>query len=251
MTINGIDGINTQTGQMGTNQAADSYSRNIQNQISNLQKQLQELSSNEDMVLEEKMKKRTQIQQQISDLNVQLRQHQMEQRRMKQQTKDSSMDNTPGDAKNAVSTKKGGKSAGFSKAGMTAMISADNFMKQAKVQGSVATRMEDRAGVLEAEIKQDKGKNTQLKEEELASVKQKAQKAASSQLSILADANKSIEEAATADKDVENHAEKTADKDVENTNGKEKDLEEGASGMADVADTLRQTTSYVSVDIRL
>ena len=89
MTINGINGVNTQIEQMGMNQATDSYSRNIQNQIENAQKQLQELSSNEDMSLEEKMKKRQEIQQQISDLNVQLRQHQTEQRREKQQAKGS------------------------------------------------------------------------------------------------------------------------------------------------------------------
>ena len=71
-------------GQMGMNQTTDSYSRNIQNQIANAQKQLQELSSNKDMTLEEKMNKRQEIQQQINDLNVQLRQHQMEQRREKQ-----------------------------------------------------------------------------------------------------------------------------------------------------------------------
>lgn len=75
MTINSINGTNTQIKQMGTFQATDSYSRNIQNQIANAQKQLQELSSNEDMTLEEKMKKRQEIQQQISDLNLQLRQH--------------------------------------------------------------------------------------------------------------------------------------------------------------------------------
>ena len=38
------------------------------------------------------------------------------------------------------------------------MISADSSMKQAKVQGSMATQMEGRAGVLESEIKQDAGK---------------------------------------------------------------------------------------------
>ncbi len=47
MKINGINGANTQMGQMGMNQATDSYSRNIQSQIANAQKQLQELSSNE------------------------------------------------------------------------------------------------------------------------------------------------------------------------------------------------------------
>ena len=87
MTINGINGVNTQMKQMGMNQATDSYSRNIQSQIANAKKQLQELSSNEDMSLEEKMKKRQEIQQQISDLNMQLRQHQMEQRKEKQQAK--------------------------------------------------------------------------------------------------------------------------------------------------------------------
>ena len=78
MEINSINGINTQMRQMGMNQATDSYSRNIQNQIAGAQKQLQELSSNGDMTLEEKMKKRQEIQQQISDLNMQLRQHQMD-----------------------------------------------------------------------------------------------------------------------------------------------------------------------------
>lgn len=95
MTINSINGANTQIGQMGMNQATDSYSRNIQNQIADAQKQLQELSSNKDMTQEEKMTKQQELQQQISDLNVQLRQHQMEQRREKQQ-KQSSFDDMIG-----------------------------------------------------------------------------------------------------------------------------------------------------------
>jgi len=99
MTINGINGANTQIGQMGMNQATDSYSRNIQNQIADAQKQLQELSSNKDMTQEEKMTKRQELQQQISDLNVQLRQHQMEQRREKQQ-KQSSFDDMIGGKQN-------------------------------------------------------------------------------------------------------------------------------------------------------
>ncbi|MDE6888970.1 MAG: FlxA-like family protein, partial [Eubacterium sp.] len=144
MTINGISGANTQAGQFGMNQATDSYSKNIQNQIANAQKQLQELSSNEDMTLEEKMKKRQEIQQQISDLNMQLRKHQAEQRKEKQQAKGSSMDDMAG---GASKKKTAGKSAGISQAGMTAIISADSSMKQAKVQGSVAKKMEGRAGV--------------------------------------------------------------------------------------------------------
>lgn len=85
MIINSINGANTQIRQPGINQETDAYSKNIQNQIANAQKQLQDLSSNEDMSSEEKMKKRQELRQQINDLNVQLRQHQIEQRKEKQQ----------------------------------------------------------------------------------------------------------------------------------------------------------------------
>ena len=199
MTINGIGGANTQAVQMGMNQAMDSYSKNIQNQIANTQKQLQELSSNGELTIEEKMKKRQEIQQQINDLNMQLRQHQMEQRKEKQQTKDSSRDKIHGD----TGTKAGGKSAGLSRVSMTAMISADTSMKQAEVQGSVATEMKGRANVLKSEIKQSG--STEAKEAELANLEQKAVNATASQMRTLAEANKTVSEAVEAE-----HTEKKA-----------------------------------------
>ena len=237
MKINGINGANTQMGQMGMSQATDSYSRNIQNQIANAQKQLQELSSNGDMTLEEKMKKRQEIQQQISDLNMQLRQHQMEQRKEKQQAKGTSMDDMLGGTKGG---KSGSKSAGLSQAGMTAMISADTSIKQAKVQGSVATSMEGRAGVLESEIKNNHGADVTKKKEELADVTQKAQAATASQMNTLAEANKVMEEAAVAERgdnktsgakeektgQAENIAEKAAES---GTNGEK--AQDGVSGI--------------------
>ena len=190
MKINGFNGTNTQTGAMGMAQANDSVSKNIQNQIANAQQKLQDLSSNEELSLEDKMKKRQEIQQEITNLNQQLRQHQIEQRK-EQQSKKSSMDDMVAGTKN-TSAKKG---TGLSQAGMRAMISADSSMKQAKVQGSMATQMEGRAGVLESEIKQDAGKgNTEKKEEELADLQAKAQSATASQMSSLSDANKSVEE---------------------------------------------------------
>lgn len=268
MIINGINGANTQMGQMGLNQATDSYSKNIQNQIANAQKQLQELSSNEDMSLEEKMKKRQEIQQQISDLNMQLRQHQMEQRKEKQQAKGSSMDDMLGGTRTTGNAKAGSKSTGLSQASMTAMISADSSIKQAKVQGSVATKMEGRSGIVKSEIKLDqaRGGDTQKKEEELAEIEQKAQEAASSQLSTLADASRTMEEAAKSD----SREEKTDkdDKDAKTIN--KKDADDNMSGtdtqgesvvaQSDIsvsngtmaAETApQQPTPYVSVDIRL
>ena len=86
MRINSINGTNTQTGTIGMAQANDSVSKNIQNQIANAQKKLQELSSNEELSIEDKMKKRQEIQQEINNLNQQLRQHQIEQRKEQQRS---------------------------------------------------------------------------------------------------------------------------------------------------------------------
>ena len=190
--LQGVGG-GMQTGTAGLQN--DSVSKNIQNQITNAQKQLQEISSNQEMTLEEKMKKRQEIQQEITNLNQQLRQHQIEQRK-ERQSKSSSGDDMSG---GKLSTgKSGNKENGLSKASMRAMISADSSIKQAQVQGNVATRMEGRAGVLKAEIKQGGG-DIEAKESELAEAEQKAMSATASQMSTLANANQAMEEAAKAD----------------------------------------------------
>ena len=258
MKINGFNGTNTQTGAMGMAQANDSVSKNIQNQIANAQQKLQDLSSNEELSLEDKMKKRQEIQQEITNLNQQLRQHQIEQRK-EQQSKKSSMDDMVAGTKN-TSAKKG---TSLSQAGMRAMISADSSIKQAKVQGSMATQMEGRADVLESEIKQDAGKgNTEKKEEELADLKAKAQSATAAQMSSLSDANKSMEEAAKADnstdaaetkKDQPQKAENTQEN-VDTTT----DASENADVKTETAETITnpasesgQSVVYTPIDIRL
>lgn len=235
MTINGINGANTQMGQAGMNRPTDSYSRNIQNQIANAQNQLQELSSNEEMTPEEKMKKRQEMKQQINDLNRQLKQHQMEQRKEKQQEKETSMDDVLGGTKGGRS---GGKSAGLSQAGMTAMISADASIKQSKVQGSVTTKMEGRERVLESEIKLDEmgGQDTTKKREELADVEQTAMKAAASQMETLGEANKAMKEAAEAD-----------DRDNMTSGAKKETAKENAAEVP----AEQQSAVYTHVDVRL
>ena len=209
-------------GQIGMNQATDSYSRNIQNQIANAQKQMQELSSNENMTLEEKMKKRQEIQQQIADLNTQLRQHQIEQRKEKQQAKASSME----DKLDGTKTTAGEKNTGLSQTSITAMLSADTSIKQAKVQGSVATRMEDEANVLKAEVKQGGG-DVEAKKEKIVELEQKAENVTVSQMSTLAEANKAVEEAATS----EHNDNKTSEAKEEKTDQAESTTEKaGESG---------------------
>lgn len=182
----------------GMAQGTDSYIRNIQRQIANAQKRLQELSSNKELSMEEKMKKGQEIQQQITDLNNQLRQYQMEQRR-EQQNKRSS-DNTGGGKEKVRSESKKKQSTGMSQTSMKTMISADSSLRQAEVSGNVAAKMEGRAGVLKAEIKQDQksGVDTRKKEEELAEVEQTASKATARQMGTLNKASAAAEETRTA-----------------------------------------------------
>lgn len=267
MTVNGISGVNNsmQAGSPGRITQMDSVSKNIQNQIANAQKKLQELSSNEELSLEDKMKKRQEIQQEINNLNQQLRQHQMEQRK-EQQEKKTSMDDMLGGSRKTA-PKSGKQSAGLSQASMQAMISADSSMKQAQVQGSMATQMEGKAGVLESEIKMDKGRgaSTEKKEEELADLQAKAQTATAAQVSTLADAGKKMEEAAKADAQTEASETKgdKTDKAQEKVNGTEENTENATtevgtevSGAVEVSvteatETQTQQTVYTPIDIRL
>ena len=275
MRINGLNGANTQVGGMNMMQSNDSVSKNLQSQIANAQKQLQELSANKEMSLEEKMKKRQEIQQQIADLNNQLRQHVTSQRK-EQQAKKSSMDDMLGGSKKTT-LKAGKQSTGLSQAGMNtstmrAIISADSAMDQAGIQGSVATRMEGKAGVLEAEIKLDqaRGDDVEKKKEELAEVQQKAVQAESAQMNTLADANKELEEAAKADQQAEKIDDKDKKADKKDTVSNEKedstvaateenkatDVEVAAESVnADATENVEvsvpESVTYPHVDVRL
>ena len=253
MGINGVNGINATAGSMGMAQANDAESKNIQKQIAEEQQKLQDLSSNDELSLEEKQKKRQEVQREITNLKQQLRQHQIELRKEQQSPKASSVE----DMVAGPQSTSAGKGKGLSQASMQSMISADASMKQAKVQGRMATQMEGRAGVLASEIRQDAGSgNTEKKEEELADLQAKAQSATAAQMSTLSDAKKSMEEAAKADKDTEietaetkknntENAEKTetVDEKVQTATGKDPDFEEEqkVTGLA----------GYRPVDVRL
>ena len=84
MNISGVNGAGAsgmQAGAMGRGQAEDAVSKRLMQQIENAQKKLQEISGNSEISVEEKMKKRQEIQKEISELNSQLRQHQMDMQR--------------------------------------------------------------------------------------------------------------------------------------------------------------------------
>lgn len=274
MTIGSVNSNNVQAGYSGMNMQADSVSKNIQQQIANAQKELQELSSDKEMTAEEKTKKSQEIRQEIANLNQQLRQHQMEQRRERQQAKGTSRKDMFEENRKEGTAGAEGKGSGMSQTTMTAMISADASMKQAQVQGSVASEMNGRAGVLKAEIKQDAGRSTEKKEAELAEVEQKAMNAQVAQAHTLADANQTMgearesnqnrkvkemaepsqsakgEEAISAAKaeeaDMDNKAKET---DVNHENETEREYRAENDGQG--PEKISMTNPYIPIDIRL
>ncbi len=238
MTINGVSGIGMQPGTVGAGAGTqmDAVSKDLRSQIENLQKQMQELSSNQELATETKMKKRQDLQKQISDLEVQLRQHQMEVRReaaMKKREQGSDMDELLGTKQQAK--KNGSQGAGMSAGSMEALISADASMKQADVHGSTAKKMEGKAAVLESEIKLDSGRggssNVGYKQEQLAETKAAAERASASQMESLAQANKTVQDAAEDErKDEDKKTPETADKAVEETSDSVTDKTQGEEG---------------------
>lgn len=253
MRIDGINGNNMQNVGMNRQMGNDSVSKNIQNQIANAQKQLQELSSNKEMSMEEKMNKRQEIQQQIADLNNQLRQHQIEMRREQQQTKSSSMDDMLGGTRKVANT--GNQGAGLSQASMQAIISVDSAISQVQSSGRVVTKMEGRAGVLEAEIKLDsaRGGNVEAKQEELAEVQQKASQAQASQLNVLANANEELKEASKSEQKVESKEDKATieDENTENKVDRTETMEVIAEPVSVSVDVVVESAEYKHVDVRL
>lgn len=259
-------------------QSEDAQSKNIQKQIEEKQKELSELSSKEDMSPEEKMKKRQELTKEISDLNMQLRQHQMEKRmqeKAERQKKSRNAQNTGTQrVRSASKGKKKTRASGLSTEGMSAMLSADTSMKQAQVQGSVSNSMENRAGVIETEIKLDsaRGGSTEGKEAALADVRARAENAANAQASTLREANEDARRAAEAERSETperteaEHSKKagTANKtntkkagvagkqDAENAAAQiEEDEKAQGIGGGDRAEEKSQSERYPSVDVRI
>lgn len=239
MNISGISAANPQAVPLQTSQTDDAYSRNLRNQIANAQKQLQELSSNEDMPVEEKLKKRQELQKQISDLNAELRQHEIELKREKQQENADRVAENQSNSR--TDDKESQKDTGLSKGSMQAMISADTSMKQAKVHDGVVTKLESRMRTLGSEIELDKSRNvnTGKKEEELSDLEQRVRKATDSELSDLSDANKVMKKAAEEGRETESEAKLQDEQEAEN----EAVSVQSEKELPDV--------KYISVDIRL
>lgn len=259
MRIDGQNGRNVQAEPMGMSQMTDAYSRSIQKQIENAKERLQNIASDEHLSMEEKSKKRQEIQQEINDLNMQLRQHQIEQRSKKQQQTDSSsMDDMLGGNRKADSKKAGSRSAGLSQTGMTAMLSADASRKLAEVQGSTASRFEERAAILEIEIKLDESRggngrtvDTSDKKAEMAEAEQKASDLTAAQMGTLQEANKTLAEATEEEKRSESGETEETEHSFENEASEKTEKTENKEASEETALPEEERAAYAPVDIRL
>lgn len=78
------------------------------------------------------------------------------------------------------------------------LISAGNFIKTARMQNGIQKQLDDRVGVLEAEISQEKG-NAPDKQKELLKTEENAAKVGEATITTLSDTNKTIAEGAKED----------------------------------------------------
>lgn len=232
MEINNVKAMEGTSGGQNTKaQPVDSISKNIQNEISDVQRKRQELSSKEDIPVEEKQKKRREMQQEISRLNTQLRQRQAEMRREKQKELLSEEVKTDPDktkeeeAKKAetkkVETKEAGqtvkderktreeekkgteeenKAIGISGTGMQETVAADLAMRQLRSRQNVISGMENGIAILQGEIRQDeaRGANVEQKQAALKKQEEKVQKASAPRFSVLDNTYKVIVDATRA-----------------------------------------------------
>ncbi len=242
MKVNGTGTTNTnmEAGMFSRAGAGDMVSKSLQSQIASAQKQLQELSSNDRMSVEEKRKKRQELQKQIADWNNQLRQHQIEERKKKQQEQKKA--NT--DTRQKQNTTQGAEN-GLSGESMQAMIGADVSVKQAKIQSSTAGRLEGKARVLETEAKNSSEVVAERKQEEAGDLQTKVQTAVQAQMDTLAEAEDSLAKAADQNKDgTENKTDKE-DKTDKTDTGRE------AQAGQESSEAQGESNPYTPVDVRI
>ncbi len=195
--INGSQGI--RGGQ--ASQTVDTVSKSIRNEITGIQKKMKEVAADEKISVEEKTKKRQELQQEISSLNTKLRQH--EEKMRKEQQAKAAAENTGEERRRKTeeeSNDSGREAAEWepvNKNQATSFVSADSTMEHAVRQGSVVSRIEGGIGVLKAEIRQDaaRGEDVERKKQELKGLEQRAQRAAEAQFSMLGASHQTMKKA--------------------------------------------------------
>lgn len=179
----------------------DAISKSIENEISDVQRQRQQVSK-QDLSADEKMKKRQELQQEISRLNNQLRQRQAEARREQNKEKvakerDVETVKTDNEKKEQVVASKKDETkeketesktvemqdAKKEKVKEQTVVSTETAVSQIKLRNKVVSGIQNDIKVLEGEIRQDKarGENVDDKKEQLEKNRNRLRRASSAE----------------------------------------------------------------------
>ncbi|MCM1397921.1 MAG: FlxA-like family protein [Clostridium sp.] len=203
MSISGINASkNVSAVQMVKQEPVDAISKSIENEISDVQRQRQQVSK-QDLSADEKMKKRRELQQEISRLNNQLRQRQAETRRKQNQeeaAKERDTENVKADDEKKVqlSTSKKDETKEKETESKTVemqdakkeqgteqkVVSAETVVSQSRLQKVVVSGIRNDIRILKGEIKQDKarGENVDDKKKQLEKNRNRLHRASSGEL---------------------------------------------------------------------
>lgn len=196
--INNMRMAGIQSGQMRISPMGDAVTKRLQSEIEEVQRQIQNLASNENMTTEQKQKKKQELEDKIMDLQAQLQQHLSEQR---QEEKEEQT--------------KAAEQKTYDETGMQTVISSDAAIKHAKTQEATANRMEGRAAVLRSEMELDIGRQREpvkSKENELSKAEQGAENARFTQMQILGKTNQKLDDDKKKEQDPEYMEEEKAAK---------------------------------------
>ena len=188
MSISGVSASKSVLAERTVKQEpVDAISKSIEDEISDVQRQRQQVSK-QDLSADEKMKKRQELQQEISRLNNQLRQRQAEARKKQNKekaAKEREAENvkTDNEKKEQLAAAKKDETKEKETEGKTVemqdakkervneqtVVSADVTVSQVRLQNKVVSGIRNDINILEGEIRQDKarGENVDDKEEQL------------------------------------------------------------------------------------
>lgn len=190
MGIGNIDGASKVSGgRMGNVVSVDSVSKGIENQIAAMQQKMQDISTKEDISVEEKQKERQELMQEINRLNTELRRRQAEMKReeRKEALEEEMQEKYVLEETGRMSFQDDISYEGISYEGMNGLAAMDSSLEQARSQGKVIAQIEGGIAILKGEIKLDeaRGVDVERKQEELARYEKKANQATASRFTIL------------------------------------------------------------------
>ena len=225
-------GSAAQNGSSGN--SSDSVIKGIQSQIDHVHDQMQSLSADKELTLEEKMERRKELQDELSGLknqlmqrNMQIQQEKLEKknREIEKNAADQAAKETKGQDQNAGSGSAAQPSGSLDTFEMKGLISADSSMSQAQTAESVRSSLQGQANVLEGEIRLDaaRGDSTAAKSGSLAILNSKISGIASANAGRLGGINEKVTDPVESADAPDAPAPAEDPKDVKKADGEKKD----------------------------